>query len=78
MTPKAAIQVLVFHRLYWPTLLVGYGRWRRIPSSGRIVGYRPSVIAPTMQALIARVHELDREALRTVLLRADDEYDEFS
>ena len=31
-----------------------------------------------MQALIARVHELDREALRTVLLRADDEYDEFS
>lgn len=43
-----------------------------------ICGYRPSVIAPTMQALIARVHELDREALWTVLLRADDEYDEFS
>lgn len=41
-------------------------------------GYRPSVIAPTMQALLARVHELDREALRTVLLRTGDEYDELS
>lgn len=38
-----------------------------------ICGYRPSVIAPTMQALLARVHERDREALRTVLLRAGEE-----
>ena len=43
-----------------------------------ICGYRPSVIAPTMQALLARVHERDREALRTVLLRAGEEYDEFT
>ncbi len=43
-----------------------------------ICGYRPSIIAPTMQALLARVHEQDREALGMLLLRAGVEYDEFT